>query len=39
MRAKGLFVTFYNEVLIEADVRKYNIFTFTRRNMQLDVIQ
>lgn len=31
MRAKGLFVTFYNEVLNEADVRKYNIFTFTRR--------
>jgi hypothetical protein len=31
MRAKGLFVTFYNEVLNEADVKKYNIFTFTRR--------
>lgn len=31
MRAKGLFVTFYNEVLNEEDVRKYNIFTFTRR--------
>lgn len=31
MRAKGLFVTFYNEVLNEEDVRKYNIFTYTRR--------
>lgn len=31
MRAKGLFVTFYNEVLNEEDVKKYNIFTYTRR--------
>lgn len=31
MRAKGLFVTFYNEVLNVEDVEKHNIFTYTRR--------
>ena len=31
MRAKGLFVTFYNDVLNVEDVKKYNIFTYTRR--------
>lgn len=31
MRAKGLFVTFYNEVLNVEDVEKHNIFNFTRR--------
>jgi hypothetical protein len=31
MRAKGLFVTFYNEVLNVEDVKKYNSFNFTKR--------
>lgn len=31
MRAKGLFVTFYNDVLNVEDVEKHNIFTYTRR--------
>lgn len=31
MRAKGLFVIFYNEVLNVEDVEKYNIFNYTRR--------
>lgn len=31
MRAKGLFVTFYNDVLNVEDVEKHNLFNFTRR--------
>jgi hypothetical protein len=31
MRTKGLFVTFYNEVLNVEDVKKYNIFNYTKR--------
>ena len=31
MRAKGLFVTFYNDVLNVEDVEKHNIFNYTRR--------
>lgn len=30
MRAKGLFVTFYNDVLNVEDVEKHNLFNFTR---------